>query len=159
MPTVNAGFSNDQGMLGHDALTYHGPTLEVQIGFDFDFRIDDITNRPDLPKTSLFALVDTGATESCIDSTLALNLGLTVVDRKRVGGIHGAHPVNYHVAQIYIPSLDFTVVGTFPGADLTAGGLNHSALLGRTFLRHFNMTYEGRTGSVIISNERPPLNG
>ena len=159
MPTANAGFSNEQGILGYDALTYYGPTLEVQIGYDFNFRIDDMASRPNLPKTQLFALVDTGATESCIDSTLALNLGLTVVDRKRVGGIHGAHPVNYHVAQIYIPSLDFTIVGTFPGVGLTASGLNHSALLGRTFLQHFKMSYEGRNGSVIISNDRPPLNG
>lgn len=158
MPTANAGFSDEQGILGYDALTYHGPTLEVQIGYDFNFRIDDMTNRPNLPNTPLFALVDTGATESCIDSTLALNLGLTVVDRKRVAGVHGTHPVNYHIAQIYIPSLDFTIVGTFPGADLTNSGLNHSALLGRTFLQHFKMTYEGRTGCVSISNDRHPLN-
>jgi hypothetical protein len=37
--------------------------------------------------------------------------------------------------------------------SLLAGGQNHAALIGRTFLRHFTMTYEGRTGTVIISND------
>ena len=64
------------------------------------------------------ALVDTGASESCIDSLLATELGLPVVDRRSVSGTHGAHPVNVHLAQVYVPTLDFTIFGTFAGVHL-----------------------------------------
>ena len=58
-----------------------------------------------------------------------------------------------YLAQIYIPGLEFTIVGPFDSANLAASGQPYYALIGRTFLRHFNMAYEGRTGSVIISND------
>ena len=91
--------------------------------------------------------------ESCIDSALALVLNLPIVDRQEVAGVHGADTVNFHLAQIYVPTLDFTVYGLFAGVHLCAGGQPHLALIGRTFLQSFTMTYEGRTGSVILSND------
>ena len=57
------------------------------------------------------------------------------------------------LAQIYVPDLDFTVYGRFRGVRLSDGGQPHSALIGRTFLRHFTMFYDGRTGAVTISND------
>jgi len=36
--------------------------------------------------------------------------------------------------------------------DLIAGGQAHYALIGRTFLQSFTMVYEGRTGTVTLSN-------
>ena len=56
-----------------------------------------------------------------------------------------------HLAQIHVPTLDVTLYGTFAGVDLIAGGMIHQALIGRTFLRHFTMTYNGFTGSVVLS--------
>ena len=43
--------------------------------------------------------------------------------------------------------------GAFCGVDLKAGGQIHSALIGRTFLRHFKMIYEGKTGTVTITSD------
>ena len=97
------------------------------------------------------ALVDTGAYESCIDSSIATLLKLPVVDRRRVAGAHGAYDVNVHLAQIRIPALDIVQLGMFSGVHLHAGGQRHSALLGRTLLREMKMTYNGKTGSVIMS--------
>jgi hypothetical protein len=93
----------------------------------------------------MFALVDTGATESC--------LNLPIVDRRRVSGTHGAGEVNVNLAQVLIPHLVLTIYGPFCGADLVAGGQAHHALIGQTFLQHFTMTYEGRTGTVTLSND------
>ena len=42
--------------------------------------------------------------------------------------------VTVHLAQIYVPSLDFTVYGRFSAVHLAAGGQAHQALIGRTFL-------------------------
>ncbi len=58
----------------------------------------------------------------------------------------------YH-AQIYIPSLQWVVAGQFAGVQLTGEGMPFHALIGRHFLRHARLTYDGATGSVTLSND------
>jgi hypothetical protein len=65
--------------------------------------------------------------------------------------VHGKLEVNMHLAQVYIPSLGFTIWGMFAGVHLAAGGQHHKALLGRTFLQNCLMTFNGTTGKVTIS--------
>lgn len=144
MPTVRLEYG--------ETLVSLGPTLMVQIGFDPSFRSENLMH-PNLPQRQYPALVDTGATESCIDSALARDLGLPIVDRKVVAGIQGESEFNVHIAQIHISDLDYTIYGRFTGVHLNTGGQPHSSLIGRTFLRNFTMIYEGRTGTVIISND------
>lgn len=148
MPSVECGFPLLQESRGPDSLIRFGPTLMVQIGFDPDFSPG---STPNLPSTEFHALVDTGALESCIDSGVASTLGLPIVDRQKVAGVHGSADVNVHLAQIYVPALELTTFGRFSGVHLRAGGQPHSALIGRTFLRAFTMIYNGGTGSVILS--------
>ena len=152
MPTTNAGFSDGQGITGRTALAAYGPTLNVQVGFDPQFE-PDTGDQPLLPQSLWPALVDTGAALSCVDSQLATHLGLPIVDREPVSGAHGAQDVNVHVAQIFVPELNATILGRFHAVHLTAGGQPHSALIGRSFLMDFTMVYEGTTGTVTISNE------
>jgi predicted aspartyl protease len=145
MPSTRIG-------LGRLRLIEQGPTLDVQIEFDPEFRPSELA-RPNIPEVRLPALVDTGATESCIDSDLARVLQLPIVDRQAIAGVHGASETNVCLAQIHVPDLGFTMYGRFAVVHLAAGGLPHSALLGRNFLQHFTMTYEGKNGVVILSNE------
>ena len=147
MPKTDCGFRSAS------LLTVMGPTLQVNVGFDPEFKPGH--GSPKLPEGQLPALVDTGASQSCIDNDLAMQLGLPIVDRKEVSGIHGKSEVNMYLAQVRVPSLAFTIYGTFAGVLLRAGGQQHFALIGRTFLRNFSMYYEGRTGSVTLSNEVP----
>jgi predicted aspartyl protease len=131
-------------------LVSYGPTLKVDIGFDPNYNVASA----DVPTTAIKgvdALVDTGATESCIDSLLAAQLNLPVVDRRMVSGVHGSKEVNVHLAQIHIPSLGRTIYGVLAAVDLVAGGQIHKALIGRTFLQHLTMVYEGLTGKVTLS--------
>jgi len=123
--------------------------LLVNIGFDPAYDPTAPLRLPNLPQVPINALVDTGATESCIDSTLAMNLNLPIADRRTVSGVHGAGEVNVHIGQIHIPSLAFTLYGPFAAVDLAAGGQSHLALIGRTFLAHFKMFYDGRTGTAV----------
>jgi len=153
MARTKCGFENGPQVSGQDLLVTWGPTLLVNIGFDPNFN-------PDLPGfiptpgiTDVQALVDTGAGESCIDSLLAAQLKLPVVDRVQISGVGGAHVVNVHLAQVHIPALGFTVYGPFAAVHLAEGAQVHSVLIGRTFLQHFTMVYEGRTGTVTIHNE------
>jgi predicted aspartyl protease len=158
MPEIKCGFDDAPGMKGSDALVLRGPTLIVQIGFDPFYRSGAaVPIRPNLPVNVYEALVDTGALESCIDSGLAIQLNLPVINRQRIAGISGAREVNMHLAQIHIPLLAFTIYGAFAAVDLIAGDQAHHALIGRTFLRDFRMVYEGDTGTVTLST--PPVPG
>lgn len=151
MPTVECGFVGGAARSTQRALVVHGPTLLVQIGFDLAFRSG--RGAPNLLMEPLPALVDTGAAESRIDSALAMELELPVIDRTVVAAVHGRDEVNMHLAQIHVPEIQVTVIGPFAGVHLRAGGQPHCALIGRTFLQHFAMTYRGTTGSVSLSND------
>jgi len=82
---------------------------------------------------------------------LAVQLDLPVVDRSSISGAHGPGDVNIYLAQVRVPALEFTVHGRFAGVHLSAGGLRHQALIGRTFLQFFAMQYDGRSGHVTNS--------
>jgi len=153
MAKTRCGFDNiPGGASGVDLLVFHGPTILVDIGFDPDFKVGTL-KIPVPGIKGVGALVDSGATESCIDSQLAAHLNLPIVDRRKIGGSYGAHEVNIHLAQVHVPSLNFTLYGAFAGVHLAAGGQSHKALIGRTFLRHYTMVYEGRTGTVTLSSD------
>lgn len=147
MPQGECGFPSQP-----DSLVQFGPTLQVRIGFDPAYR-DGHT--PNLANTEYHALVDTGASESCIDSSIATTVDLPIIDRQKVSGAHGSAEVNIHLAQIFIPVLGVVLSGKFAGVHLHAGGQPHSALMGRTLLRHVTMAYNGITGSVTIAYSRP----
>jgi hypothetical protein len=154
MAKVKCGFNNVVGgVSGRDQLTHWGPTLLVDIGFDPNFKATVPPTIPAPGRKNIDALVDCGAKESCIDSVLAAQLNLPIIDRRHVAGSGGKHEVNYHLAQIHVPSLNFTIYGQFAGVHLQSGGQRHLALIGRTFLQYFTMTYEGRSGNVIISSD------
>jgi len=57
------------GFNSQNDLVHFGPTLNVMIGFDPSYRSDS-GNNPNIPANTYLALVDTGATQSCIDSAL-----------------------------------------------------------------------------------------
>lgn len=152
MVQTKCGFNDTLSSKGHELLTLLGPTLLVDVGFDPTYD-PKRTNAPVSGVQGISALVDTGATECCIDNLLAASLGLPIVDRRTVAGIAGTHSVNVYLAQVHVVTIGQTMFGAFAGLDLAAGGQAHSALIGRTFLRHSTMIYEGRTGTVTIHNE------
>jgi hypothetical protein len=123
-----------------------GPTLLVDIGFDPSYS----PGGPDPILAAKGVLVDTGATASAIDSGLAMRLNLPIY---RISGVGGQHEVNMHLGHVFIPHLRKVITGQFFGVDLVAGGRSHHALTGRTFLQHFKLVYEGRTGKAWITDE------
>lgn len=156
MRSTKCGFLDiPGGATGAENLVQWGPTLLVDIGFDPNYNFSPFAAPPVPGKTGLHALVDTGATESCIDSLLAAQLNLPVVDKRTIAGAHGAKDVNMHLAQVHVPLLNYTIYGAFAGVDLRDGGQAHSALIGRTFLADFKMIYEGQTGNVELIHIEP----
>jgi len=151
MSQVQCGFDSiPGGESGAELLVTVGPTLLVDIGFDSTWIPRPYVTRPEAGVTSVSALVDTGAAESCIDDLLATQLNLPVFDIRSISGVGGKHVVKMYLAQIYVPSLETNIIGGFAGVHLAAGGQLHRALIGRAFLKNLTMTYDGRTGSVIL---------
>lgn len=120
-----------------EGLTALGPTLWVRIG---------LANLAG----PFLALVDTGASVSCIDKGVALQLKLPQIDRWNMAGIEGPYQAAVHLGIVHIPALNWQIYGGFPAVNLVAGGQPHHALIGRDFLQHFTMTYEGSTGKVEL---------
>ena len=79
MPRTKCGFEDSPGILGSDALVQHGPTLLVDIGFDPTYVAPAAGVIPAPAVKGIWALVDTGATESCIDAQLADQLKLPIM--------------------------------------------------------------------------------
>ena len=154
MVEIKCGFNDSPNFQGCDLLVNYGPTLSVDIGFDPTH--DPVANPTGIPVPGIkgvHALVDSGAGECCIDSLLAVQLNLPLVNRRQISGVQGKSEANVYLAQVHVPALGVTINGAFCGVDLKAGGQLHSALIGRTFLRHFKMIYEGKTGTVTITSD------
>ena len=130
------------GRRTRDELIYSGPVIGVQIGLE-GFSVPFTGPHP--------ALVDTGATESCIDSQIANKLGLPIIDEQPMAGASGEYIANIHLGEIHLPVFNVTIEGAFAAVDLIAGGSHYHALIGRTFLANFTMQYEGSTGRVTIT--------
>lgn len=153
MARANCGFKDGPERSAPDLLVSWGPTILVDIGFDPAFDPNHPHQVPAPSIRNVEALVDTGALENCIDSLLAAQLELPIVDRRHIAGAGGPHEVNVHLAHVRVPDLNQTIYGLFAGVHLSEGGQVHKVLLGRSFLRHFTLLYEGRAGSVVIHNE------
>ena len=102
------------------------------------------------------ALIDTGASSSCIDEKLAAELNLSIIDRKIVGGVAGQQEHKIYLAELMIPSLQMTMKGSFVGVNIQAmkdvvlEGPSQ-VIVGRDFLSRTIMIYDGPNGTVTIS--------
>lgn len=149
------GVHDANGVLARDLLVQLGPTLRVAIGFDEKYDPRNPNRLADLPVEGVLALIDTGASTSCIDGSLAMHLQLPVVDQRQCAGIGGSIEVNMHLAQVHAGQLSFTLYGALAGVDLTLG--DHKILLGRDFLRNFTMIYDGPSGAVDLVDPLQPV--
>lgn len=149
MPSIQAGFrSGAGGEEPADLLVRLGPTIKVDIGLKSR---GPAGARPNLPAKEVKALIDTGAGGDCIDE-FARRLGLPVTDEGEISGVGGRHRAFIYTARIYIPKLDKLLFQPFTGVKLYEGEQWHRVILGRSFLRHYRLAYDGASGQVEISD-------
>lgn len=90
-------------------------------------------------------LIDTGATDVCIDISMAAELGLTPTGREQVGVAGGASMMaEVFAGCLEVPELGFSEV--VPLYALKTRRPTHDVLLGRSFLRNFIVTFDGPQG-------------
>jgi len=104
------------------------------------------------------ALVDTGAQKTCIDVTVAQQLGYPQIDTEKLCHAHGTseHPV--FPVTFEIPGSSFGPWNNerLVGVELSAQKL--CMLIGRDFLSIAHMTYNGPSGKWYMEYPAPPRN-
>ena len=144
MPRAECALPDQDGIYKPEVLERWGPTIWATVA-------QPVTaNSTKVLSDSVPFLVDTGASECCIDTALAQRLELPVIDRVPMCGITGQADHDVVLCQIMIPSVGHSMSGRFACVDLTRGGQPHMALLGRDFLKHVVMIYDGSIGRVAI---------
>ena len=132
-----------------DELVLIGPSIRAHVGFDPEYD-PKFKHKPFSQAQDVWALVDTGATESSIDSELARKLNLPLVDRQYIGGVGGRDEFSVFLAQIHIPDLERTIYGRLTGLHLAEAGFYQQVLLGRSFLSGLVMIYDGLATRVTL---------
>lgn len=94
-------------------------------------------------------LLDTGASDICIDYRIADRLGLEEVDQQFVGTASGGVPARVFVGKVAVPELGFAE--TMRLYALNAQRFTHDVLLGRSFMRRFIITFDGPAQVVQFS--------
>jgi hypothetical protein len=141
----------DCGFLGspqaRQQLVDFGPNTTVSVGLDEHWTRDQ-QRAPTPQKARVPALIDTGAQESAIDSQLAAQLKLPIVDKRIVAGV-GRMRVDVCLAQVHLEALRYTLEGHFAVIPLAAH-VGYDVVLGRSFLRYCSFSYDGKLGDARV---------
>lgn len=87
------------------------------------------------------AMIDTGASDTCIDYRIAHALKLRQIDQRTIGTVGGPIEVAVFLGELEIPQLGFRRLDRFFAPKIDR--INYSMLIGRSVLREFIFTYDG----------------
>lgn len=133
-------------------MQQRGPVVQVSVTLEQKFAAALAQQGKDVPRPiNGLALIDTGASNTCLDDEAARAMNLPVID---VGSMHSAShaktPSNIYPVQIQI--VGFQIQFASPrtmGAALKEQGL--LMLLGRDLLQRCTLFYNGGTGQITLS--------
>ncbi|MHB8539431.1 MAG: retroviral-like aspartic protease family protein [Candidatus Acidiferrales bacterium] len=133
------------------ALNQRGPIIQVTVTIEQNAGKGLLAQGKTLPTPkSGVALIDTGATATCIDEQAAQELGLPVIDvAKMTSATHADQQCNVYPVQIAIPPVLILNSPRTIGAALAPQGI--LVLLGRDLLRNCSLFYNGPAGQFTLS--------
>jgi predicted aspartyl protease len=100
-------------------------------------------------------LIDTGASAVCISQRIADQLDLPQVDEDVLGVVGGGTvPTKIYAGYLVVPALDFREITQLHAVNMRNG--NHNVLLGRSFLSHFIVTFDGPEGMFHFARPIAP---
>lgn len=128
-----------------------GPCVQVLIGLASSMVQTLTQNGQTVPVPQAGrALIDTGASITCIDDDLAKKLGLPVLDVVQMVSASHTTPANVYPVQIEVVGVGISVqVLRCMGAKLSQQGI--AALIGRDFLVNGLLVYNGVVGAITLS--------
>ncbi len=126
-----------------------GPVLQVTVTIEQNAAKALLAQGKTVPTKVGWALIDTGASNTCVDEQAANELGLPIID---VGNMqsasHEKHPCNIYPVQIVTQVVTLNSARTM-GANLSPQGL--LILIGRDVLAVCNLFYNGPSGQFTLS--------
>lgn len=87
------------------------------------------------------AMIDTGASDTCIDYRIAHALKLRQIDQRTIGTVGGPIEVAVFLGVLEIPQLAFKRLDRMFAPKIER--INYSVLIGRSVLKEFLFTYDG----------------
>jgi hypothetical protein len=148
VPVLRVNFADPKRpqLRSEQLLLQHGPGLPIEIGLATPAHQSG--PQPSVSQAAQ-ALIDTGATHSCIAEPLAQKLNLPIIDQQQVSGVAGPQTHNVYLAQLSIPPpLAASYRGRLIGVQL--GGF-YQVIVGRDFLSRTLMICDGLNGTITIS--------
>jgi len=134
------------------ALMQRGPIVQVTIGVEQNIAQQLVSQGTPLPQpVPGVALIDTGATSTCIDDAIAKQLNLPVVDVVSIASAshvetkQSVYPALIEVVGIAIKFNALRAIGV----PLANQGIQ--VLIGRDLLQHCTLFYNGMIGSFTLS--------
>lgn len=134
------------------ALAQRGPILQVNLSVNQAVAEQIREAGGELPAPiSGIALIDTGASVTCIDDAAATQLRLPVIDvATMTSASHASSQRNVYPVQIEVVGLSMNInAPRAMGAELRPQGL--VVLIGRDLLRHCHLVYNGTSGTFTLS--------
>ena len=133
-------------------LIQKGPVVQVSINIEQNVARQLLQQGISLPSPiSGQALIDTGATSTCVDDAAAQQLNLPVVDVATIASAsHATTQQNVYPVTIEVVGLPITINAPRAiGVNLAPQGL--MVLVGRDLLQHATFFYNGVDGSFTLS--------
>ena len=151
MPIFHRNFLS-KGDFNPKHLERVGPRLRVQIGVPDALAALYTQKDQAIPSSDLgFALFDTGASMTCVDEGILVEMGLHPVRVQRVSTPSGDSELNCYPCRLSfpgcpLPDIDPSIV---VGAKLQKQG--YAALIGRDLLRDMILIYDGPGARVTFA--------
>jgi predicted aspartyl protease len=132
------------------ALQLRGPILQVSLTIEQNAGKGLLAKGQTVPTPrSGLALIDTGASNTCVDEQTAKDLRLPIIDVANMqSASHEKHSCNVYPVQIITPIVTLNAPRAM-GAALASQGL--LVLIGRDVLQNCNLFYNGPAGQFTLS--------
>jgi predicted aspartyl protease len=134
------------------ALMQRGPVIPVVISPDQTFAAAlQAASKPIPQPVTGFALVDTGATTTCIDATVAQKMGLAPSGTAKLSSVshEGTQCLTYPV-QLFFPAWNVGLQAA-RAMGVTIANQGIIALVGRDLLQNCVLVYNGADGSFTLA--------
>lgn len=155
IPAPGGGFVDPR-----TSLIHQGPIVPVQIEVPQALATQLQTDNKPVPTPLFgFALIDTGASISGIDTTVIQHLGVQPVGQQvLIGGATGqkmrsTYPARFTFPGSSLPAMHFGQLAETELSGITLPGTQGSflALIGRDILCHFVLVYNGPNGTFTLA--------
>jgi len=156
MPVYEGEFRTQAGQPVPGGLLRNGPVLPVEIAVPSALsRFLSARNQQIPGPVAGFALIDTGATRSCVDNQVISSLNVNPIGITTLGTARGRSQHHLYPAKFSFPAMRFEIeFGSVVGVDLSGQGVGKMqiiALIGRDVLSRCILIYHGIKGSFSLA--------